>query len=105
VLDLSAEYRANETDVIPSTSPVEIPLQKASLTAREARLTIDARPWAWVSINNAKRVEVFGKREFRLPPGTYRIRFSHPSKEEVQTIQIKQAADHQTVTFNAAPPP
>jgi len=90
----------------PEPPPPEPPKPESHVVIpppEQAKITIDARPWAMVSINNRKPVEVIGRREFRLPPGTHRIKFSHPSKEEVKTVQIKQAADAQTVNFNATP--
>ena len=69
-----------------------------------ARITIDARPWAIVTINHGKPMEVAGRKTFRLPAGTHKIKFSFPEKEEERTLRIKNSDDHQTIKFNAASP-
>ena len=76
---------------------------RVPVVVNEARLTLNVHPWAWVSINNTSHGEVSGRKVFRLPPGTHRVRFRHESprgkKDEVKTIQIRHEKDHKTLTF------
>jgi|GEM_PF-164376 len=93
--------------VVPPPPPVTPPVTPPSPppAVKEAKLIISASPWAMVSISNTKfvDVEVVGRREFRLPHGTYRVKLWHSSKEEVKPIQIRQGQDYR-ITFNAASP-
>lgn len=92
---------------LPQEPPNTLPATKTpkEKPKRESALTLFVSPWASVIITNLdnntlRREELNGTKTFRLPPGNYQVKFSHPAREEVRIVQIQQGKTHK-LSFQA----
>ncbi|MFL5347315.1 MAG: protein kinase domain-containing protein [Hyalangium sp.] len=73
----------------PSTSAKHEETHAAAPTLATGSLVVTAMPFATVWANGKKLDEVQGRKVFKLPAGTYQLRFEHPKGNKTDSVTIE----------------